>query len=76
MSSKEEEFLNEQEIWRLKEVCSYELRQNHGSFLKAFFEAFLRADPANSRILLPAMKALEAKYNLVNVGDSDPKPAL
>ncbi len=71
MSSREEEFQNEQEIFRLKEVCSWELQQNHGAFLKAFFMAFLRADPSNSRVLLPAMKALEAKYALVDASKMD-----
>lgn len=64
MSSREEEFLNEQEIYRLKGLCSYEIYQNHGDFLKCFLQAFLRADPANARILLPAMQALEKKHSL------------
>ena len=57
--------VDEIEIYRLKGVASYEMHvSNHGDFLKTFLVAFLRADPENSRILLPAMKKLELKYNL------------
>lgn len=66
MSDKTPDWLESGEIYRLKGVFSWELNQNHGDFLKAFFQAFLRADPSNSRILLPAAKALETKYHLVD----------
>ncbi len=65
----EDEYMTEKEIYRLKGVASYETHQNHGDFLKTFLVAFLRADPANSRILLSAMKEIEAKYRL-----TDPSP--
>ncbi len=64
MSPAEKAFSEEEEVERLKGVCRYERYQNHGSFLKAFLEAFVHADAANSRILLPAMQALEKKYSL------------
>ena len=64
MTPSEKVFAEEEEIERLKGVCRYERYQNHGSFLKAFLDAFVHADAANSRILLPAMTALEVKYGL------------
>jgi hypothetical protein len=71
MTAVDEEFLTEKEIYRLKGVCAYEIHQNHGTFLSAFFQAFLVADPSNTRLLLPVMLALEKKYSLQDLARLD-----
>jgi len=47
-----------------KSVCIHEIERNHGSFLTHIFEAFLRADLDNSKLMLPLMKQLTEKYRL------------
>lgn len=40
-------------------------RGNHGSFLRAFAQAFLYADDSNALLLTPAAISLVEKYNLL-----------
>jgi hypothetical protein len=40
------------------------VHSQHGSFLLAFADAYLRADPENERILRPAWLVLIDKYGL------------
>ena len=56
--------MSEESIEAARRICRYELDRNHGSFMIAFLEAFLRADRENSQILLPAFRQLKEKYNL------------
>ncbi len=45
-------------------------RGAHGSFLRAFAEAFLRADSSNAQVLKGAAETLVEKYNLSNYAHS------
>ena len=48
----------------LNEIAVHVVDSDHGSFLKALADAWLRADPFNKRILRPAVKAIAVKYAL------------
>lgn len=50
---------------RLKGIAIWELDHGlHGDFLKAFLQAFLRADWSNARLLIPVMQHFVKKYHL------------
>ena len=56
--------MSDESVENARGICRYELDRNHGSFVTAFLEAFLRADMDNSRILLPVFLQLKEKYRL------------
>lgn len=49
-------------------------RGNHGSFLRAFSEAFLLADMDNWHLMKPAAIAIAGKYQLLDYLDTFPSP--
>ena len=53
------------EFGRLDDVARAVVYGSRGSFLKAFANAWLRADPFNKRILREAWDRLVEKYDLV-----------
>uniref|UniRef100_A0A6M3JHB1 Uncharacterized protein n=1 Tax=viral metagenome TaxID=1070528 RepID=A0A6M3JHB1_9ZZZZ len=53
------------EFGRLDDVARAIVYGSRGSFLKAFANAWLRADPFNKRILREAWEEIIEKYDLV-----------
>ena len=49
-------------------------RGNHGSFLRAFAEAFILADMDNWHLLRPAARAIAGKYHLTDYLDTFQQP--
>ncbi len=49
---------------RLHKIAIHVVNSNHGSFLKVFADAYLRADRDNERILHDVWISLISKYNL------------
>lgn len=54
----------------LREIAVHAVHSNHGDFLKACADAYLRADQENEKILRPAWLMLIEKYRL----DKELKP--
>lgn len=48
----------------LREIAVHVYNSDHGDFLKAFADAYTRADPYNERILRQAWLTLIQKYGL------------
>ena len=52
------------DVAHLNEIAINVHHGDRGSFLKAIADAWLKADPSNKRILMPAWAAIVTKYDL------------